>query len=134
MVCLFRKRKPIIFHDILNNSRVGYNNVVLSNGTILFQCCRFFNNSTKRQTFLSHELEQLENPIKRQKLKELCRIRWVQRHDAFEVFMDFFPAVVDALNGILETEKRSDAVTETNGILHAITTFQFIITLVVILR
>ena len=70
----------------------------------------------------------------RRKLKELCRTRWVQRHDAFEVFLDFLPATIDAIENILENESRPDSLTDANGILSAITSFPFIITLVIALR
>ncbi|XP_052276382.1 52 kDa repressor of the inhibitor of the protein kinase-like [Dreissena polymorpha] len=70
----------------------------------------------------------------RRKLKELCRTRWVQRHDAFEVFLDFLPATIDAIENILEYESRPDSLTDANGILSAITSFPFIIALVIALR
>ena len=46
----------------------------------------------------------------------------------------FYPHILDALHAILEDEKRPDAVTDTNGILSSITTFRFLIILVVVLR
>ena len=30
---------------------------------------------------------------KKNKLKELCRTRWVERHDAFNIFIELFPKV-----------------------------------------
>jgi hypothetical protein len=70
---------------------------------------------------------------KRTQLPSLCRTRWVQRHDTFEVFIDYYPAIIDALNSILDSEKRPDAVTDTNDILHSITTFSFVVTLLVVM-
>ncbi|KAH3888085.1 hypothetical protein DPMN_012109 [Dreissena polymorpha] len=63
----------------------------------------------------------------RRKLKELCRTRWVQRHDAFEVFLDFLPATIDAIENILENESRPDSLTDANGILSAITSFHLLL-------
>jgi hypothetical protein len=62
----------------------------------------------------------------------LCRARWVQRHDAFEVFVDYYPAIIDALISI-DSEKMPDAVADTNGIPHSITTFYCVVTLFVVM-
>ena len=34
-------------------------------------------------------------PRRRYKLKELCRTRWVERHDAYEVFTDLYSQVIN---------------------------------------
>jgi hypothetical protein len=41
--------------------------------------------------------ETVNDETSRTKLKQLCRTRWVERHDAFSVFLDFFPAIVQTL-------------------------------------
>jgi len=48
----------------------------------------FFNNSPKRQLALDKFIEDLhkQDSSKRRKLKELCKMRWVERHNAFETF------------------------------------------------
>ena len=52
---------------------------------------RFFSNSPKRQLSLERWIDSIMPPAeKRRKLKELCRTRWVERHEAFEVFTDLF--------------------------------------------
>ena len=66
------------------------------------------------------------------KLKALCRTRWVERHDAFEIFIELLPATVGALTSIQQHETRTDALADTTGLLHSITSFQFIICLVVV--
>jgi hypothetical protein len=58
----------------------------------------------------------------------------IKHHDAFEVFDDNYPAIIDALNSILDSEKRPDTVTDTNGILHSITYFSFVVTVLVVMR
>ena len=49
---------------------------------------RFFSNSPKRQLLLDKYVEQIHSAnseiSKRNKLKDLCRTRWVERHNAFE--------------------------------------------------
>ena len=49
---------------------------------------RFFNNSPKRQILLEEWIESTLPENNRKKLKELCRTRWVERHEAFKVFSD----------------------------------------------
>jgi len=36
----------------------------------------------------------LPDTEKRRKLKSVCKTRWVERHEAFEVFLDLFIPVV----------------------------------------
>ena len=32
---------------------------------------------------------------KRRKMKSVCKTRWVERHEAFEVFLDLYPTVLN---------------------------------------
>ena len=79
-------------------------------------------------------MEGYKNDSKRMKLKELCRTRWVERHDAFEVFWDFLPAIVDAMETIKEIDKSPKAVSDTQSLLINITSFQFLVSLLVTMR
>ena len=45
----------------------------------------------------------------RKKLKELCRTRWVERHEAFEVFSDLFLPTFCCLEAIVYRLKQGDA-------------------------
>ena len=47
---------------------------------------RFFNNSPKRQVLLETWIDKIFPDERRKKLKEMCRTRWVERHEAFTVF------------------------------------------------
>ena len=67
------------------------------------------------------------------KLKELCRTRWVERHEAFEVFSDLFLPTFCCLEAIVYSppsdwnrETRSDA----QSLLLAMSQFPFIVALV----
>ena len=51
---------------------------------------RFFGNSPKRQLALEAWIEDVLQGEKRKKLKEMCKTRWVERHEAFQVFSDLF--------------------------------------------
>ena len=56
---------------------------------------RFFNNSPKRQLELEKWIADVcPNEEKRRKLKEMCRTRWVERHEAFDVFVDLYLPLV----------------------------------------
>ena len=62
---------------------------------------RFFNNSPKRQVELEKWIAAvLPSEEKRHKLKSMCQTRWVERHDAYDVFIDLFVVVVSCLEEI----------------------------------
>ena len=93
---------------------------------------RFFNNSPKRQMFLEEWIESTLPEESRKKLKELCRTRWVERHEAFEVFSDLFLPIFCSLEAIVYSslsdwnrETRSDA----QSFLLAMSQFSFIVAL-----
>ncbi|KAH3833120.1 hypothetical protein DPMN_106421 [Dreissena polymorpha] len=84
----------------------------------------FFNFSPKRQTCLGECRSALEDTeYKRQNVKALCRTRWIERHDALEIFIDFLPALVDAMSQLMETETRPITTAYISGFLMAITGF-----------
>ena len=77
---------------------------------------RFFNNSPKRQMALEKWIDELFTDEKRKKIKEMCRTRWIERHEAFESFVDLFMPIVCCLEEIANSspaqwnaETRSDA-------------------------
>ena len=92
---------------------------------------RFFSNSPKRQLSLETWIhDTLLEEEKRKKLKQMCRTRWIERHEAFEVFIDLFLPIVCSLEDIScgsgwNRESRSDA----QSLLLALSQFQFIVTL-----
>ena len=94
--------------------------------------CRFFSNSPKRQLALEKWISQICSEEKRKCLKEMCRTRWVERHEAFEVFSDLFLPIVSCLEEMVNStqsdwnrETRSDA----NSYLLALSQFSFIVAL-----
>ena len=95
---------------------------------------RFFNNSPKRQLALEKWISDVLPEERRKKMKELCRTRWVERHDAFEVFLDLFLPTVSCLEEIAlsqpadwNRETRSDA----HSFLLSMSQFTFVVALVV---
>ena len=62
-------------------------------------------------------------------MKQMCRTRWVERHEAFEVFRDLFNCMEQKASSHASEwnrESRSDA----NSFLLAISQFSFVVTLV----
>ena len=56
--------------------------------------CRFFGNSPKRQLCLERWIAQTLEGERRRKIKSVCETRWVERHEAFEVFLDLYQPLV----------------------------------------
>lgn len=76
-----------------------------------------------------------ENTSKRTKLKELCRTRWVERHDAFEVFIDFLPAIVESIEHYSHLPNtRTPGAADASSLYNSITRFDFIVSLVIVFK
>ena len=62
--------------------------------------------------------------MKKKRVKPLCRTRWVERHDALEVFVDLYPALVQALSDIAYGEDsvswNRETITNANSLLASI--------------
>lgn len=75
-------------------------------------------------------VDKLTTDTKKKKLKELCRTRWVERHDAFEVFIELFPAIIETLEHFaLLPSTRKPGMPSASDLLNAVLKFEFIITL-----
>ena len=94
---------------------------------------RFFNNSPKRQLELEKWIvEVCPSEEKRHKLKEMCRTRWIERHEAFEVFVDLFLPLISCLEEIsLSSSSQWNRETrhEAQSFLLALSQFSFIVSL-----
>ena len=99
---------------------------------------RYFKYSPKRQQYFEEcidaEFNTTHTKEKRTKLKKLCRTRWVERHDAFAVFVDFLKPLMACLENInvnngseWNRESRADAY----SLLLALQKFSFVVCLVV---
>lgn len=94
--------------------------------------CRFFGNSPKRQMCLEAWVERELEGEKRKKIKSVCKTRWVERPEAFEVFLDLYQPLVFSLEDIKDSttwnqETRKDA----GSFFLALCRFPFICSLVV---
>ena len=93
---------------------------------------RFFGNSPKRQLALECWIESIYADEKRKKLKAMCRTRWVERHEAFEVFVDLFLPIVTCLENIANSssaEWSRDSRNDAASYLLALSSFSFCFTL-----
>ena len=93
---------------------------------------RFFAYSPKRQLCLEKAIHDMSEGEHRKRLKSVCKTRWVERHEAFETFLDFFQPLVHCLEEIRDStgwnqESRKDAQSH----LLCLTRFSFIFSLVV---
>ena len=60
----------------------------------------FFTIHLKGRLFFERVLEECCQDVKLEKLKGLCRTRWVERHEAYENFKELFPAVIMTIDMI----------------------------------
>ena len=59
----------------------------------------------------------------------MCKTRWVERHETFEVFSDLFLPIVCCLEKILSSDWNSDTRSDSHSFLLALSQFPFIMTL-----
>lgn len=92
---------------------------------------RFFKFSPKRQASLEKFVDEefVRNKTTKYKLKEMCRTRWVERHDAFEVFCQLFSVVVNCMEDMDKNEKgywNRKTVSDARSLLKGIMDFHFL--------
>ena len=94
---------------------------------------RFYKYSPKRQAFLEECIVASTSSEKRKKLKELCRTRWVERHDAFEVFINLYKPLVTCFRTIvMETSSwNRDTRNDANSLLQSLLQFPMIVALII---
>ena len=63
------------------------------------EVCKFFEHG-KRQDKLVEVIEQEMPEVKKKGVNPLCITRWVEQHDALEIFIDLYPVIVLALHDI----------------------------------
>ena len=93
----------------------------------------YFNNSAKWQVLLEKHIELCMPDSKKRKLVDLCKTRWVERHEAFESFSLLFKALVHAFEEVLDSQSHwsYENVATANELMLAITRFKFLVTFVV---
>ena len=101
---------------------------------------QFFKYSPKRDKFLLAVIEKETPEASETTLLSLSRTRWVERHEAHEVFFALLPSILRALAAMSNERLFADQFGETawnwdtdskskaNNLLHAVSNFEFIIT------
>lgn len=93
----------------------------------------FFNYSPKRQTSLTCHVENYPDNSFKTKLLPLCKTRWVERINAFEVTLELIEAVIDTLSEMsqnLDKQWNRDTVGQASSLLKSLD-FEFVINLVI---
>lgn len=111
------------------------------NGSVT-QASFFFNQSPKRQALLEKVIARELPESKKTKIKDLCRTRWVYRHEAYETFLQLFPAIKKALEVIsLRTREFGDdwmwdaeSTTMARGLLHTFQSSMFLVAFYVVMK
>jgi len=69
---------------------------------IIGTICTFFSSSSKRIEKLKYSIETTldVNTVKKKKLKQLCQIRWVERHDAILTFKELYIYIISTLEDL----------------------------------
>ena len=67
--------------------------------------------------------------FKKRKLIDLCKTRWVERHEAFESFSLLFKALVHAFEEVVDSQSHwsSENVATANRFMLPITQFEFLV-------
>ena len=112
-------------------------------GTIT-ETAYFFQNSAKRQRMVEKVIDRTETDTDKKKLHDLCRTRWVERHEAYENFFSLYECIVNTMDAMLNERQHEadygswswdrETLTKANGLIHALTNFEFIVSLVVTLK
>jgi hypothetical protein len=93
----------------------------------------FFDLSAKRTDALQSIITSKAPETRRQKIKDVCRTRWIERYDALDTIVSLLPYVVQCFEQITTSrnEWSQDTKTQATGLLHRVSSFEFIVALTV---
>nr|XP_042911240.1 zinc finger MYM-type protein 1-like [Parasteatoda tepidariorum] len=92
-----------------------------------------FLNTPKRQYVLSSAIEEMETSSKREKIKQLCATRWMERYDSVTAVVELFEPIAETLQKISEWKDKESA-TQANSLLCTVSNCQFVISLLCIYK
>ena len=95
---------------------------------------QFFEAHPKRQRAFEDAITRCKLTTKVHKLKDMCRTRWIQRLDAIDIFQSHHQAIVSCMERICSDGAKlwsADSLTDARGLQHAITTTDFLSSLVI---
>ncbi|KAF2890650.1 hypothetical protein ILUMI_15523, partial [Ignelater luminosus] len=93
----------------------------------LSKLCNFFR-TPKRQNVFATEIEKVNSDSKKQKLKQLCHTRWLERYDSILVFLEIQKVAVESLE-IIQNWIDRDASLDSFVLIKSVLTTEFQITL-----
>ena len=95
----------------------------------------FFSNSAKRQAFFEKVVNKQATTVK---VKDLCRTRWIYRHEAYENFFLLFKFLIITMEAIVSRDDEygemnwdNNALVAANGLLKMYNSFSFIVSFVI---
>ena len=94
----------------------------------------FFDAHPKRQRALDMAIAETQPDSNITKLKDLCHTRWIQRIDALHIFQSLHVSIVACMEGICSDGPSlwsSDSLTDTRSLQLAVSTTDFISSLVI---
>ena len=105
-------------------------------GATLKELSLFFNKSPKREACLQRMIQEnaATSSATKTKLVDLGRTRWIARHDALTAINQLFEVVVSTLEEISGSSTDSwtpESITQASGLLMAIKSFSFIVTMTI---
>lgn len=93
----------------------------------------FFSSSPKRQRKLENVIAETFAESKKQKLVDLCRTRWVERHVALDTFAELYQVVCGCFGQMCDMgcdSWDSDTLTKATGLLHSMKNGTFVVAFV----
>lgn len=103
----------------------------------------FYHYSPKRQRFLEQVLGKCSCTSRKAKLKGLCKTSWVERHECYETFYQFYEYVCISLEAIVDKDSHPhvysslsftwdrETTIKAQGLLASLKTFEWIITFLI---
>ena len=92
----------------------------------------FFNNSVPRQAVFRKNILECYPDTKTEKLRDVCRTRWVERVKGLCIFQEFFVPIVFSLEELSSTNLyNKETTSKASALLRLLHTFEFIVSLVV---
>ena len=140
---VIREKAPLAFYTHcasyrLNLAVVSLCSIVAVRDSLntISELSRFFAFSPKRQAMFESVIEKSNTVISAQKLKDVCRTRWIERIEAYETFFSLFPSLIMVLQAMVcssahgqfgEWNWDSETTSRAQGFLHSITSSSFLV-------
>ena len=71
---------------------------------VIYETFLFFSQSPKHQRFLEYTLDAFAPESRVQKLKDLCKTRWVERHDCLETIQSLYSYIFACFDAIIQPQ------------------------------